>query len=288
MTVIRLCAALLLVLISSSALAGVDILAPERAHVGEPILIRAVSAAPVETVTITWLGRTVEAPVASYGDGHAATVLLGSDVKYTDPGGEEVAAVFLSGGASVSASRTIELYRKDYPEQRLTVAKDKVNPPAETMARIREESSLVKKALSTVSGVRHWELPLVRPVSGGISSIYGLRRFFNDQERSPHRGLDLRGAAGTPVRSAAAGRVILTGDHYFAGKSVYVDHGLGLVTAYFHLSDIAVSEGEAVSAGALLGSVGSTGRVTGPHLHFGVYALGQAVDPEPLFSLRAK
>ncbi|MDR2695609.1 MAG: M23 family metallopeptidase [Deltaproteobacteria bacterium] len=121
-----------------------------------------------------------------------------------------------------------------------------------------------------------------RPVPGEISSAFGLRRIFNGQPRSQHKGLDLRGAAGTPVLAMADGTVALAEELYFSGNVVYLDHGLGLFSMYAHLSAIDVRPGQQVSAGQALGKVGSTGRVTGPHLHLGCYALGMAVDPTPL------
>jgi len=121
-----------------------------------------------------------------------------------------------------------------------------------------------------------------RPVPGEISSAFGLRRVFNGQPRSQHKGLDLRGSAGTSVLAAADGTVALVEELYFSGNVVYVDHGLGLFSMYAHLSAFDVRPGQRVSRGQVLGRVGSTGRSTGPHLHLGCYVLGTAVDPVPL------
>ncbi|MBG3878486.1 M23 family metallopeptidase, partial [Desulfovibrio oxamicus] len=119
-------------------------------------------------------------------------------------------------------------------------------------------------------------------VPGGVSSLFGLRRVFNGEPRAPHRGLDLRGEAGELVKACAAGRVALAENHYFAGNSVYIDHGMGVVSMYFHLSAMDVTPGQMVAQGQLIGRVGSTGRVTGPHLHFGMAVLGDMVDPQVL------
>ncbi|NHZ47213.1 M23 family metallopeptidase, partial [Nitratidesulfovibrio liaohensis] len=113
----------------------------------------------------------------------------------------------------------------------------------------------------------------------------GLRRVFNGEPRAPHRGLDLRGEAGEPVTACAAGRVVLAENHYFAGNSVYIDHGMGVVSMYFHLSALDVAPGQMVAQGQVIGKVGSTGRVTGPHLHFGMAVLGDMVDPQVLLDI---
>ena len=181
-------------------------------------------------------------------------------------------------------TQTIPLETRQYREQHLTVKPSYVEPDEASLARIRREQQQIAAA------IRHWSdlvpasLTLAAPVPGRRSDSFGSRRFFNGQPRSPHRGMDLSGATGTPIRAPLAGTVILTGDFYFTGNAVFVDHGSGLVTLYAHLDDIAVAEGEAVSAGALLGTVGATGRVTGPHLHFATYLNGTPVDPALLLA----
>lgn len=170
-----------------------------------------------------------------------------------------------------------------YPEQRVTIEDEsKVHPSPADLRRIERENREIG-ALWSLRTPRRFTLPLAPPLAdpppGGR---FGARRVFNGEPRSPHTGADYAAAAGTPVRAAAAGTVALAGDHFFAGRSVFLDHGDGLITMYFHLSAIAVAEGEEVAAGATIGKVGSTGRSSGPHLHFGARWRGARIDPAAL------
>ena len=128
--------------------------------------------------------------------------------------------------------------------------------------------------------------PFVRPVPGEPTSAFGLRRIFNGQPRAPHAGLDLKAATGTPVRTSGPGTVVLADDLYFAGKTVIVDHGAGLFTIYAHLSRLDVKDGDAVEAGCVVGLSGATGRVTGPHLHWGARVGDTIFDPRALLDAR--
>ncbi len=178
----------------------------------------------------------------------------------------------------------IEIRPHAYREQRLTVSQSYVTPDPAQLERIREERALIDSALNTFARLPLDGISLAPPVHGPRSSSFGLRRFFNDQPRSPHKGMDIAAPEGEPVNAPRDGYVSRVGDFFFNGKTVIVDHGQGLVTMYCHLSEIAVAEDEAVRVGELLGQVGATGRVTGPHLHFGVYLNGTAVDPAILLT----
>jgi len=173
-----------------------------------------------------------------------------------------------------------EVRDRKYEEQHITI-KDthKVNPDQQELERIGRESKAIQAAL------RHWSnrepatLAFIQPVDGPYSSSFGLRRYFNEQPRKPHSGLDIAAPAGAQVRAPAPGTVIATGEYFFNGNTVFIDHGEGLVTMYCHLSAIDVKPGDRLETGDPVGKVGMTGRVTGPHLHWGVSLNDARVDP---------
>jgi murein DD-endopeptidase MepM/ murein hydrolase activator NlpD len=169
---------------------------------------------------------------------------------------------------------------KQYKEQYITLEnKEMVNPSPINMDRINSESSQINRAKSFWTAADTIPLELDLPVPGQVSSPYGLRRFFNNQPRNPHSGLDLASPAGTPILSSAPGKVVDTGEYYFNGNTVFIEHGQGLITMYCHMSEILVEEGEEVLRGKIIGKVGKTGRVTAPHLHWGVILNTVSVDP---------
>ena len=174
---------------------------------------------------------------------------------------------------------TVSIEPHAYREQRLEVSRRYVEPNAEQLARIQKERGELDAALGRFSEDQPATYRFPPPVPGRQSPSFGFRRIFNDQPRSPHSGMDIRAASGTPVRAPLAGTVALTGDFYFNGNTVMLDHGQGFVTAYLHLDRIDVEPGEVVAAEQQLGTVGATGRVTGAPLHFGTHLSGTAVDP---------
>ena len=184
------------------------------------------------------------------------------------------------------SDKTIEipLQDADYRVQHLTVDKKYVDPGQEALDRIFAERDEIDSALNNWRAESLNSVELLPPVPGNRSTSFGSRRVFNDQPRSPHKGMDISGASGTPINAPLNGLVTATGDYYFNGNTVIVDHGQGLISLYCHLSEIDVEEGQSVESGELLGKVGATGRVTGAHLHFATYLNGTAVDPALLLT----
>lgn len=169
---------------------------------------------------------------------------------------------------------------KDFPVQRLTIANDRlVNPKAEDLTRIAAETARMRAAYAVVSPRTADLHPFLLPVDGDFSSPFGRKRILNGRPRSPHQGLDIAAVTGTPIISPAAGTVVVTGSFFFNGNTVLIDHGDGLVTMYCHLHEVHVNEGDILARGEAFGSVGTTGRSTGPHLHWTVSMHGAKVDP---------
>jgi murein DD-endopeptidase MepM/ murein hydrolase activator NlpD len=189
--------------------------------------------------------------------------------------------------ADTESARPLEFTVVDrkYDEQRLQVKnKHHVNPDEQDMKRIERERIRIDAALGTYTAGRVPEFDMRPPVYGERSSSFGLRRFFNGEARNPHSGMDIAAPAGTPILAPAPGRVLDTGDFFFNGNTVFLDHGAGVVTVYCHLSRIDVKPGQEIATGGVLGLVGATGRVTGPHLHFGVAINRAMVDPALLLT----
>lgn len=179
----------------------------------------------------------------------------------------------------ITLNSKITVVAKKYAEQHLTIKnKRKVNPNAEDMKRIGKERIRKNKA-KTLRSEMTPKVDFIWPAEGHISSIFGLRRFFNEQERSPHNGLDIAATTGTPIKATADGIVIDAGDFFFSGNMVFLDHGQGIISLYAHMDSISVKAGEIIKQGQAIGTVGSTGRATGPHLHFAVFANKTLIDP---------
>lgn len=175
---------------------------------------------------------------------------------------------------------TFEVQAKAYEEQHLTVQnKRMVNPTAEDLKRIAQDQKVSQQAYRSFRPEESVPTRFSLPVAGRLSSTFGLKRFFNGEARNPHSGLDLAAAVGTPVSAPAAGHISATGNFFFNGNTVFIDHGQGLVSMYCHLDGIAVKAGQHVAAGEAIGTVGMSGRVTGPHLHWSVSLNDSRVDP---------
>ncbi len=199
----------------------------------------------------------------------------------TDPGKHTIAVHV---GEATPRHVAFDVVPKKYRVQRLKVPPSQVDLSKEDLARVERERPRIDAALEHWSDEAPGALQLQVPVAGPRSSSFGLRRFFNDQARNPHSGMDIAADTGTPIRAPAPGVVLDTGEFFFNGGTVFVDHGQGLVTMYCHLSEIGVKAGQRVATGEMLGKVGATGRVTGAHLHWGVSLNRAFIDPALLLA----
>lgn len=181
--------------------------------------------------------------------------------------------------------KQISVLAKEYPLKKLWVDERFVTPPPEFHERIRREAEILKAVYGITADRWLGEGLFILPSSGEAKHNFGERRIYNNEPRSSHRGVDIVVPYGSPVKASNSGRVVLASDLYFAGKTVIIDHGIGLFTLYCHFSKIRVKRGKLVKKGEIIGEVGATGRVTGPHLHWGVKVFRSSVDPFSLLSV---
>lgn len=232
-------------------------------------------------VAVVDLGPASSAPKASY-QGKSVLVIKEDQQRWiaivglpltTQPGPQQIQ---INGGQRLS----FQVGSKHYAEQRIQIKnQQQVNPNAANLKRIERELAEQTRAYQQFSARQPSNLLFDKPVAGPLSSPFGLRRFFNGEERNPHSGLDFVARQGTPIKAPAAGKVILLGDYFFNGKTVFLDHGQGLISMFCHLSAIDVRLGDEITRGGVLGKVGATGRATGPHLHWNISLNDARVDP---------
>ena len=289
--VVLVCAGLAGMGMQAAQAAAVRLEVPQRVARGDAFLLRVWCDAITGQgqapglVQVQWRGKSLPVPLepnaqnAAEKGASVAVILLSVPVDEKADGPLPLVVRLPQGER---AQTQVALYSRERPVQKLTVEGKFVNPPAKEKARIAADRRKVRAVAARYTPQRAWGLPLLRPVPGEVSSLFGLKRVFNGEPRSVHKGLDLRGAQGEPIRAVADGEVALVDNLYFSGNAVYVDHGLGVVTAYLHMSKTLVQPGQSVRRGDTLGLVGATGRVTGPHLHFTLLVQGVHADPLPL------
>ena len=256
---------------------------PKQAGMGQPFLVRLTSGQAFDRILVRWMDREFVPSVCQWNGHHVAIVMLGTDVLTITPGRRKLLVRAWAGGNETVWQRSVLIVGRTYPRQALNLPSKMVTPPTAELERIKAERVRTRKAKNTWSDQRLWRLPFHRPVAGKYTSVYGLRRVLNGKPKNPHRGVDFRAPAGTAVEAVADGRVILAEPHYYAGNSMYIDHGNGVISLYFHLSRFDVSPGDIIKRGQIIGRSGSTGRATGPHLHLSISVQGRLVDPVPLF-----
>ncbi len=251
---------------------------------GNVVLVQVPTGGRTADVTGRFLGRTIlffPAP----GDRTAGAVgLLGIDMQ-DKPGMHELMVEVRERGATRRLSYNVLVIKENYPVQHLTLPSEKVDLDDENLVRVKAEQEQVQTVLQGVSRERLWDSPFLEPVQGEVAGAFGRTRIINGQARSPHNGEDISAPSGTAVVAMNDGIARLTVDHFFSGKGVFLDHGLGLYSMYFHLEEVLVPDGTMVKRGQPIGKVGATGRASGPHLHLGVRLNGARVNPYALVNL---
>jgi hypothetical protein len=193
--------------------------------------------------------------------------------------------IYRQDGSIEKKEMDIHIKPKQFPVKKLWVKEDYVTPPKDLLERISREAELTRAIYNIYSPEWFIHGDFILPVQGKIFPNFGERRVFNNKPRSQHSGVDIAALTGTPVKASNSGRVVLASQLYFAGKTVIIDHGLGVFSLYCHFSEIMVSSGQDVGKGEIIGKIGATGRVTGPHLHWSIRIKGSRVDPNALLNL---
>ena len=235
-------------------------------------------------------GRLDDQPIPFFPEPSGGrTALIGVDLQEQSGTLQIRVKAWAESGVESRTTVDLKVKEKPFPQESFSVPEKFDHFSKAVLERIRREHAMLSNLWRISTPRRLWEGRFVQPVSGGVTSPFGLRRVINGTPRSPHSGVDLKAAAGTPVVAGNHGKVVLRADFFFSGKSLVLDHGGGLYTMYFHLSDFKVAEGVNVHRGEPIGAAGMTGRVTGPHLHWGARLNGARIDPfELIEKLSAK
>ena len=188
-------------------------------------------------------------------------------------------------GAKKMVDSAVEVVGEDYGTESLNLPSAMVTLNKAANERVIKERALIKDLWSKSSKEPLWNGPFIMPLTGRLSASFGVRRTMNNKAKPPHSGMDIAAPRGTPVKAANSGKVAFTGDFYFNGRFVVIDHGVGVFTIYAHLNEILIKQGDVIEKGDTIGKVGSTGRSTGPHLHFGVKVGSVRVSPLALFEI---
>ncbi len=243
---------------------------------GDVVRIELNPATDFFSATLTWQNRKI--PLSLLPNGRMAALV---GIPRDTAAGNHQARLQVAAHNGLRHSQLVNLpiRKKVFPEQHLNLPPRQVSPDRNAMDRHRRERAELDRIFSRPQQARFWDKPFQLPVQGKLLSPFGVQRILNGQPRSYHSGVDQRARLGEPVASSGGGQVVLVADHFFAGKSVYIDHGMGILTMYFHLSRIDVSEGDRVMAGQIIGLAGATGRASGPHLHWGARVHNCKVDP---------
>jgi len=272
---VRRLAALLALLASLAAAAEPSLeLVPARVKPGDPVLVVVRGTEELPEGTVGALAA------AFYRQGDHAEALVGIPVE-EEPGRLQIRVT----AGAVSLGAPLEIVPPEFPERKLTVASKFVKIPPSARARIKADQVAFQKVWATPLRPRAFADNFEKPREAEITARFGDKRTLNEKKTSQHFGLDLEGATGDEIRAANDGRVVMVRDCYTSGNTVLLEHGAGLITAYFHLSKFLVKRGQEVRRGQLLGLVGKTGRVTGPHLHFGAHIGTLWVNPQALLAL---
>ncbi|HHF52633.1 MAG TPA: M23 family metallopeptidase [Candidatus Aminicenantes bacterium] len=248
---------------------------------GEVLKVSVKNLPVIQSAQVKFLNKKYD--MAQVGD--CLVCLIGLDLGIETGSHSLKVYVYKQDGSVEIKEQDIPVSPKQFPIKKLWVKEEFVTPPKNVMERIQREAELTKAVYNIYSPEWEAEGKFIVPVQGQIFPNFGERRFFNNKPRSQHSGVDIASPMGMPVKASNSGRVVLASHLYFAGNTVIIDHGLGVFSVYCHFSEITVKMGQKVEKGDIIGKIGSTGRVTGPHLHWSIRIRGSRVDPNALLSL---
>lgn len=280
---IQIAAALLSAVLSVETADEVTVTASARSiQPGELVVLTIRTAKPAESVTVK--GLKTHLPPYNV-TANTWRVLMGIDLA-VKPGHHDVVIETQPGGHKTSYRLVVA--PRSFPTRTLKVDPAFVTPPPEAAERIERESKELNQVWASPALEKMWQGAFTRPVPQPANSAFGSRSVFNGEPRSQHAGADFRSPAGTPIKAPNAGRVVIAGSRYFSGDTVVIDHGQGLFSLFAHLSETSVKQGDSVKKGEVIGQVGQTGRVTGPHLHWAVRLNGARIDPLSLLTVLSR
>ncbi len=269
--------AFMLVISASFAFASPEVIAPETANQGSAIEI-IIPNIPKEYkhVSFSWLDMNRKLFLKDEGEFQSASILIPMPYDVTK---DQILKLHFG---NETVTKVIKPSKVNWRKSTLTVEPQFIQHPAELDAKIKKDRAKSSKAFSTYTMKNELTGDYTRPAKGIVTSEYGVQRVYNGKLQSVHRGVDFRGATGVATYAFADGKVIVSDDFHYSGQVIYIDHGQGVISSYAHLSARNVKEGDIVKAGQTIGKIGATGRVTGPHLHFGLALQGIAIDAFPL------
>jgi murein DD-endopeptidase MepM/ murein hydrolase activator NlpD len=252
-------------------------ISPKNIYQGDVAFLKTYPSKNNPLIRCTWANQSIK----FYHDkvNEISFAFLGIDLE--EPPGRKFLEITVIDTNNIESIHKIDfkVLKKDYPIQRISLPESQVTLSKTDLERHKREKAILEKAFTDASPQKFWQKSFIIPVEGKVSTPFGVRRILNNKPKSPHSGIDFKASLGTPVAASSNGIVAFTGDHFFSGKSLYIDHGMGIFSMYFHLSSISVTKGDKVTKGQTVGRVGSTGRATGPHLHWGIRVNNQRVDP---------
>ncbi len=257
---------------------------PDKLINGAPCMFRFTTSTPLKSLSGKFLGKRVYFSLDKASGGWFGLAGIDYDTK---PGSHELTLTGTTeAGASTSFAQMVPIAKGFYRTSTISVPKKYVDPDPADVARIVQERELKNEVLNRITGSQLWAGSFAAPAGTGTTSEFGSQRTYNGKRQSVHQGLDYGAGTGTPIRAINSGKVILARDLYFEGNCVVIDHGQGLLSLYFHLSQFKIKEGDSITKGQLIALSGGTGRVTGPHLHLAVRWQGSYVNPATLLGIK--